>query len=36
MELAHFDKRFVKKTRKKAPQGNILEFFPLDILKKTF
>ena len=36
MELGHFDKRFVKNTRKKAPQGKILELFSLDTLKTTF
>ena len=35
-ELGHFDKHFVKNTRKKALQGNILEFFLLDTLKTTF
>ena len=36
VELGHFDKHFIKKSRKKAPHGNILEFFLLDILKTTF
>ena len=30
MELRHFDKLFVKNTRKKAPQAKVLEHFPLD------
>ena len=34
--LGHFYKRFVKNTRKKAPQGKIWEFFLLDTLKTTF
>ena len=36
MKLGHFDKHFFKKSRKKAPQGNISEFFLLDTLKITF
>ena len=36
VELGHFDKHFVKHTRKGAPQGKILEFFLLDTLKTTF
>ena len=36
MELEHFDKCFVKNTRKKTVQGKILELFPLDTLKTTF
>ena len=32
MELGHFDKFFVKNTRKKVTQGNILELFLLDTL----
>ena len=32
-EVSRFDKHFIKNTRKKAPQGNILEFFLLDTLK---
>ena len=36
MKLGHFDKNFIKKSRKKAPQGKILEFFILDTLKTTF
>ena len=35
VKLGHFNKHFIKKSRKKAPQGNILEFFLLDILKAT-
>ena len=35
MKLGHFDKHFIKKSRKKAPQGKILEFFLLDTLKTT-
>ena len=38
VELGHFNKYFVKNTRKKdqTQQRNILEFFFLDILKTTF
>ena len=36
VELVHFDKDFIKNTRKEAPQGNILEFLLLDPLKTTF
>ena len=36
VKLRHFDKYFIKKSRKKAPQGKILEFFLLDALKTTF
>ena len=36
VKLGHFDKHFIKKLRKKAPQGKILEFFLLDTLKTTF
>ena len=36
VKLGHFDKHFIKKPRKKAPQGEILEFFLLDNLKTTF
>ena len=36
MKLGHFDKHFVKKSRKKAPQGKSLEFFLSDTLKTTF
>ena len=30
MELGHFDKLFVKNTKKKVTQEKILELFPLD------
>ena len=33
VKLGHFDKRFLKKLRKEAPQGKMLEFFLLDTLK---
>ena len=36
VERGHFDKHFVKNTRKRGPQGNILESFLLDTLKTTF
>ena len=36
MELGRFDKDFVKNTRKKVPQGKILELFLIDTLKTTF
>ena len=36
VELGHFDKHFVKNTKKEAPQRNILEIFLLDTLKTTF
>ena len=36
VKLGHFDKHFIKKSRKKAPRGKILEFFLLDTLKSTF
>ena len=36
MELGHFEKLFVKYTRKKAPQGKFVELFLLDALKNTF
>ena len=36
VELGHFDKFFVKNTRKKSTQGKILELFLLDTLKTTF
>ena len=36
VELGHFDKHFVKNTRKKVPPENILEFFLLDSFKTTF
>ena len=36
VELGHFDKHFVKNTQKRAPQGNVLEFFFLHTLKTIF
>ena len=36
VKLGHSDKHFIKKSRKKNPQGNIFEFFLLDTLKTTF
>ena len=36
MELGHFDKFFVKYSRKKAMQGKILKLFFLDTLITTF
>ena len=36
VELGHFDRRFVKSTKKMAPQGKNLELFLLDSLKTTF
>ena len=36
VKLGHFNKHFIKKSRKKAPQRKILEFFLLDTLKTTF
>ena len=36
VQLGHFNKHFIKKLRKKAPQGKTLEFFLLDSLKTTF
>ena len=36
VKLGHFDKHFIKKSRKKARQGKILEFFLLDTPKTTF
>ena len=35
-KLGHFDKHFIKNSRKKAPQGKTLELFHLDTLKTTF
>ena len=35
-EPGHFDKLFVKNTKKEPMQGNILEFFLLDTLKTAF
>ena len=36
VKLGRFDEHFVKKSRKKAPQGKFLEFFLLDTLKLHF
>ena len=36
VKLGHFDKHFLKKWRKNATQGNILEFFLLDTFKTAF
>ena len=36
VKLGHFDKHFVKNSRKKGPAGKISEFFLLDTLKTTF
>ena len=36
VELGHFNKHFIKSTRKNANEGIILEFFLLDILKTLF
>ena len=36
VELWHFNKHFVKNTRKKDSQGNILEFFLVDATKTIF
>ena len=37
VKLRHFDKHFIRKSRKKEPQGKILEFFSLkDTLKIHF
>ena len=36
VKLGHFDKHFVKNSRKKTPSGKISEFFLLDTLKTTF
>ena len=36
VKLGHFDKHFIKKSRKKATQEKFLEFFLLDTLKTTF
>ena len=35
VKLGHFDKNFIKKSRKKAPQEKTLEFFLSDALKTT-
>ena len=36
VKLGHFDKHFVKNSRKKGSAGKISEFFLLDTLKTTF
>ena len=36
MEIGHFDKHFVKNTRKKRPNEKHLEYFLLDTMKTTF
>ena len=36
VKLGHFDKHFVKNSRKNGPAGKISEFFLLDTLKTTF
>ena len=36
VKLGRFDKYFIKKSRKKAPQRKISSFFLLDTLKTTF
>ena len=36
VQLGHFDKHFIKKSSKKAPQENILEFFLIDTFKTIF
>ena len=36
VKLRHFDKHFIKKSRKKVPPGKILKFFLLDTIKTTF
>ena len=36
VKLGHSDKHFIRKSRKKAPQGKFLKFFLLDTLKTTF
>ena len=36
VKLGHFDKHFVKNSRKKGPAGKISEFFLLDTLKAPF
>ena len=36
VKLGHFNKHFIKKSRKKTPQEKIFEFFLLDTLKTTF
>ena len=36
VKLGYFDKHFIKKSRKTAPQGKILEFLLLDARKTAF
>ena len=36
VEFEHFDKHFVKNTRKEGPTGKTFAFFFLDTLKTTF
>ena len=36
VKLGYFDKHFIGKSRKNAPQGKVLEFFLLDNLKTAF
>ena len=36
LKLGHFDKYFIKNSRKKCPQGKISEFVLLDTLKTAF
>ena len=36
VKLGHFDVHFIKKSRKEAPLGKILEFFLVDTLKTLF
>ena len=36
VKLGHFDKHFVKNSRKKSPAGKISKFFLLATLKTTF
>ena len=36
VKLGHFDKHFLKKSGKKAPQGKILEFFLVETFETAF
>ena len=36
LKLGHFDKHFVKNSRKKGPVGKLSELFLLDTLKTAF
>ena len=36
VKLGHFNKHFVKNSRKNRPAGKMLEFFRLDAFKTTF